>query len=79
MKRALLLLPLLALSCVSHKPYRVTDLSTGQIYYTEHLRRGLTTGNVYLIELKTGAEVTLRSSKVEKLTKAEIEKETAKK
>jgi len=43
-------------ACAGH-PSRVTDLATGRVYYTDHVRRGLTTGNVYFKDAKTGAEI----------------------
>jgi hypothetical protein len=64
---ALVLLPLLA-ACRSHDPHRVTDLETGFIHYTKDMRRGLTTGYVYLKDAKTGAEVTVRESRVEEIS-----------
>jgi len=49
----------------------VTDLQTGHVYYTTHWRRGLTSGNIYLRDGKTGQEVTVQSSKIEKLSEEE--------
>jgi hypothetical protein len=67
MKRLPLLLPLLV-ACKSHDPHRVTDLETGFVYHTKEMRRGLTSGYVYLKDGRTGAEVTVRASKVEEIS-----------
>jgi hypothetical protein len=73
-KRALLLLVLLA-ACVSHEPRRVTDLKTGRVYYTKHMRKGLTSGKLYIVDGKTGEEVTIGSSAVLEITEEEFARE----
>ena len=75
MKRVLLLAALLAASCASHDPCRVTDLSNGRVYYTNHVRHGLTTGKLYFVDAKTGEEVTIDSSAVLKITEEEFARE----
>lgn len=74
MKRALPFLVLLA-SCVSHEPHRVTDLDSNRVYYTKHMRRGLTTGHLYFVDARTGAEITIRSSAVLRITEEEFARE----
>jgi hypothetical protein len=76
-KRALpaLLAALLAASCTSHKPHRVTDLGSLRVYYTKHLRRGLTTGKLYFVDARTGEEVTIGSSAVLEITEEEFARE----
>ncbi|HEX5136927.1 MAG TPA: hypothetical protein VFY93_08150 [Planctomycetota bacterium] len=71
MKRLLLVLPLLGAAC-GHAPSRVTDLENGNVYYTRDLRRGLTSGNVYLKEVKTGEQVVVHSSKIENLSEEDF-------
>jgi len=67
-----ILLGLLA-SCAGH-PSRVTDLASTRVYYTKHIRRGLTTGNIYFKDAKTGAEVTLATSAIQEITEEEFAK-----
>ena len=69
-KRALL--GLLLAACASHDPHKVTDLGTGRVYYTKHLRRGLTTGKLYFVDGKTGEEVTIDSSAVLEVSEEEF-------
>lgn len=68
MKRLLAIVLLALAACKSHVPYRVTDLETGSVYHTKELRRGRTSGYVYLKDGKTGAEVTVRDSKVDEVS-----------
>jgi len=79
-KRWALLAILLALvaACAGH-PSRVTDLTTGRVYYTDHVRRGLATGNVYFKDAKTGAEITLRSSEIQEITPEELAAQVSRK
>jgi uncharacterized protein YcfL len=70
-KRLPLILVLLA-ACRSHDPHRVTDLETGTVYHTKEMRRGLTSGHIYLKDAKTGAEVTVRESKVEEISEEDF-------
>jgi hypothetical protein len=69
-KPKLLLVILLGLgaACQGDKPHKITDLETGNVYYTTHWRRGLTSGNIYLRDGKTGEKVTVQSSQIEKMT-----------
>lgn len=76
MRRLLLLLPLLA-ACRSDEPHRVTDLTTGFVYYTRDMRKGLASGYIYLKDAKTGAEVTVRESKVEEISEDDFRLGTA--
>ena len=48
--------------------YRVTDPSTSRIYYTKEVKK-LSGGAVQLKDEKTGREVTLQNSEVEKIEK----------
>jgi hypothetical protein len=73
-KRALLLLALLA-ACASKKPHRVTDLDSGRVYYTKHMRRGLTTGKLYFVDARTGEEVTIASSAVLEIPEEDFARE----
>ncbi len=77
MKRAILLPVLLGLgaSCASHEPHRVNDLSSGRVYYTKDMRRGLTSGKIHLTDAKTGEKVTLGSSEVQEVTEEELTRE----
>lgn len=74
MKRILLLLTLLGASCQGDKPHRVTDLSSGRVYYTKRWRRGLTTGSVYIEDAKGGDKIVIPSSKVEKISEEEYQR-----
>lgn len=74
MKRAILLLLALP-ACTSDRPHRVTDLKTGRVYYTKHMKRGLASGKVYLVDATTGEEVTVGSSAISELTEEEFARE----
>jgi len=74
-KRALLPAILLVAACANDEPHRVTDLDSGRVYYTREMRRGLTSGDIRLVDAKTGKEVTIGSSKVEKLPEEEFARE----
>ena len=68
MKR-LLAFALLALAgCRSDVPHRVTDLETGAVYHTKEMRRGRTSGFIYLTDPRTGAEVIVRDSIVDEIS-----------
>ncbi|MFI5403366.1 MAG: hypothetical protein ACHQ1G_10545 [Planctomycetota bacterium] len=77
MKRALLPAVLLVAACASDEPHRVTDLESGRVYYTKDMRRGLTSGKIRLIDARTGAEVTVGSSKVERVPEEEFAREVS--
>ncbi len=68
MKRLLATLLLALAACRSHVPYRVTDLETGSVYHTRELRRGRTSGFLYLKDPGTGAQVTIRDSIVDEIS-----------
>jgi hypothetical protein len=71
-KRLPLLVLALASSCKSDAPHRVTDLETSSVYHTKEMRRGLTSGYIYLKDARTGAEVTVRESKVEEISEEDF-------
>ncbi len=73
MKPAILLPILLGLgACASHEPHRVTDLDSGRVYYTRDMRRGLTSGEIRLVDAKTGKQVTVGSSEVQEIPEEEF-------
>jgi hypothetical protein len=53
--------------------YKVTDPSSGKVYYTDDVDRDKKQGRVTFTDAKTGAEVTLQSSDVQKISKEEYE------
>lgn len=79
MKRAILLLTLLALgaSCAGHY-YRITDPASGRVYYSRDVDQKRRTGTVEFKDAKTGAKVTLQSSQVQKIPEAEYNQGLAK-
>lgn len=79
MKRAILLLTLLALgaSCGGHY-YRITDPASGRVYYSRDVDTKRRTGTVDFKDAKTGAKVTLQSSQVQKIPEAEYNQGLAK-
>ena len=65
---ALILLPLIG-GCTNY--YRVSDPSSGKIYYTTEVKdKGTAT---QLVDAKTGAKVTIQNSEISKITKEEYE------
>lgn len=69
--RRMLLFALLALAGCGGHHYRVTDTSSGRVYYTRDVDTKRRTGAVDFKDAKTGAKVTLQSSQVEKISKAQ--------
>jgi hypothetical protein len=53
----------------------VTDLETGRVYYTNHIKKGLTSGKLRFVDAKTGEEVTVGSSAVSEITEEEFARE----
>ncbi len=71
MKRIGLSLAVLALCLGCARRYRVTDPGTGHVYYTRDVDKR-DSGAAEFTDAKTKAEVTLRSSVIEKITKEEF-------
>lgn len=61
---------LMIAGCTSY--YRVTDLATGDNYYTSEVRHK-SSGAVAFKDSRNGSEVTLQSSKIAKINKEEFE------
>jgi hypothetical protein len=72
-KRTILLLSLLLLAACGGRYYRVTDTSSGRVYYTRDVDTKRRTGTVDFKDAKTGAKVTLQSSAVEKISEAQYQ------
>jgi len=51
--------------------YRVTDTTSGQVYYTKHINKR-TGGAVTFKDAETGEKVTLDSHEIEKINKQEF-------
>ena len=79
MRRTLLLLTLVFLGACSGKYYRVTDTSSGRVYYTRDVDTKRRTGAVDFKDSKSGAKVTLQSSQVEKISEAQYQQGLASK
>jgi hypothetical protein len=58
--------------CARH--YRVTDPHSGRVYYTEDVDK-LDSGAAEFTDAKSGADVTLQSSQVERITEEAFLKE----
>jgi len=74
MKRTILAMGaalLLAGGCSSY--YKVTDPTTGKVYYTDNLRER-SSGSATLRDAKTGNMVSLQNSEVQKITKDEYDR-----
>jgi uncharacterized protein YceK len=69
-KKLVVLAAVLLAGCASY--YRVTDPGSGRAYYTEKVERK--NGTIMFKDAKTGAEVTMTSSVVLEVPKAEFEK-----
>jgi hypothetical protein len=79
-RRTILVLALLALGAAcGGRYYRITDTSSGRVYYTRDVDEKRRTGAVDFKDSKTGAKVTLQSSQVEKIPEAEYQKGLASK
>jgi hypothetical protein len=72
-RRKLLLVALLLLGACSGKYYRVTDTSSGRVYYTRDVDTKRRSGAVDFKDAKSGAKVTIQSSQVEKITEAQYQ------
>jgi hypothetical protein len=59
--------------------YKVTDPSSGKVYYTDSVDRDKKQGRVSFTDAKTGADVTLQSSDVQKISKDEYDAGVGKK
>jgi uncharacterized protein YceK len=69
-KKLVVIAAVLLAGCASY--YRVTDPGSGRAYYTEKVERK--NGTIMFKDAKTGAEVTMTSSVVLEVPKAEFEK-----
>lgn len=78
MKRAILLLSLFLLGACAGHYYRVTDTSSGRVYFTRDVDTKRRSGAVDFKDAKSGAKVTLQSSQVEKITEAQYQQGLAK-
>jgi hypothetical protein len=73
-KRTILLLALgLGLTACGTRYYQVTDTTSGRVYYTRDVDTKRRTGTIEFKDAKSGAKVTLQSSQVEKISKAQYE------
>jgi hypothetical protein len=70
---ALLLTGLSTAGCTTY--YQVTDPASGRLYYADDLKRSKD-GTVQFKDLKSGADVTLRSSEVREVSSDEVKKAT---
>jgi hypothetical protein len=61
---------LLASGCTSY--YKVTDPTTGKVYYSTHIK-DLRDGATQLKDEKSKTEVTIQNSQVQKITKDQYE------
>jgi hypothetical protein len=57
--------------------YRVTDPSSGRVYYTDEVKRS-SQGTVQVKDAKSGADVTLQASEVLEISSDDYKKNTAK-
>lgn len=64
-------LTMLVLGCTNH--YRVTDPTSGKVYYTTKVSDAGRAGAVRIKDEKTGSTVTLQSSEVKKISEEEYE------
>jgi len=72
-----LALGMCALAGCSH--YKVTDPNSGKVFYTENVEKTRNQGYIKFKDAKTGGEVTLQSSDVQKISKDEYEAAVGKK
>ncbi|HEX5136926.1 MAG TPA: hypothetical protein VFY93_08145 [Planctomycetota bacterium] len=79
MKRMLLLAALLLVGGCAGRYYRVTDTSSGRVYYTRDVDTKRRSGAVDFKDGKSGAKVTLQSSQVEKISEAQYQQGLASK
>ena len=70
MKRIVLGLALAMMVGCAH-PHKVTDTATGTVYYTKKVKKIKRDGSVRFKDARTGAEVTLASSTVKRISKKE--------
>jgi len=71
----LLALVLVTAGCTTY--YRVTDPSSGKVFYTHEIIRGYNQ-NIRFTDAKSGSDVTLTTSEVKEITQEEYQKNTAK-
>jgi hypothetical protein len=78
--RRFLAIVLLALfvTLVGCATYRVTDPTSGRVYYTKKIKQQKREGTVKFTDDRTGAKVTLQSSEIQKIPRKEY-KEAVKK
>jgi hypothetical protein len=72
---ALLAIVLVSAGCTTY--YRVTDPSSGRMYYTTDVKRS-SQGTVQFRDAKSGSDVTLQASEVKEITSDDYQKNTAK-
>jgi hypothetical protein len=70
----LLALVLVTAGCTTY--YRVTDPSSGKVFYTDEITRG--SQNIRFTDAKSGSDVTLTTSEVKEISSDEFKKNTAK-
>ena len=79
-KTALSLVGLSVLICSGCSYYKVTDPTSGKVYYTESgkIHRSGFSGAIKLTDAKSGQVVTIQNSEVAKITEAEFKDATGK-
>jgi hypothetical protein len=71
---ALLAIVLVSAGCTTY--YRVTDPSSGRMYYTDDIKRS---GSAVMFkDAKSGSEVTLQASEIKEISSEDFQKNTAK-
>jgi hypothetical protein len=70
----LLTLVLVTAGCTTY--YRVTDPSSGKVFYTDEITRS--SQNIRFKDAKSGSDVMLTTSEVKEVTAEEFQKNTAK-
>jgi len=71
---ALLAIVLVTAGCTTY--YRVTDPSSGRMYYTDEIKRS---GSAVMFkDAKSGSQVTLQASEIKEISSEDYQKNTAK-
>jgi len=73
-RRRRLALVLVTAGCTTY--YRVTDPTSGKVFYTDEITRG--SQNIRFKDAKSGSDVTLTTSEVKEISSEEFQKNTAK-